>query len=294
MKLKGIFSGRPAPFQLFLLFTFILAGALLTATIGLLAGQGKGMSPDAGWLRLFQLISSVFLFLLPALLVAYLCSAHPPEYLSAKVVPRPKILFLTFVSMFLLSPTITLTGVLNQAVKLPALLEPVERWLRSMEASAEQVTKFLLADADWFSLSMNLLVIAVAAAVTEEFLFRGTLQRIIGKWTSNPHTVIWLTAVIFSAVHMQFYGFIPRVLLGAYFGYLLYWSRSIWVPVFAHFTNNAVAVIGLSNENLKDNVFISGDVPASEITRFLIPAALTLFLFFFCIKRLRKELTRSS
>ncbi len=54
---------------------------------------------------------------------------------------------------------------------------------------------------------------------------------------------IWVSAILFSALHMQFYGFFPRMLLGAFFGYLLLWSGSLWLPIIAHFVNNCVAVI---------------------------------------------------
>src|SRR5690606_27732574 len=76
-----------------------------------------------------------------------------------------------------------------------------------------------------------------------EFLFRGCVQGILMRWFKNPHTAIWVTAIIFSAIHLQFYGFLPRMLLGALFGYLLFWGKSIWLPVLAHFLNNAFATI---------------------------------------------------
>ena len=102
----------------------------------------------------------------------------------------------------------------------------------------------------------------------------------IGKWTSNPHTIIWIAAILFSAFHLQFYGFLPRMILGAYFGYLLYWSKSIWIPVFAHFVNNAFAVIGMSDSRLKDNEFVTGDIPAEHLLtlsyrRLIFPAVHT-------------------
>lgn len=295
MKVRGVFSGRSAIFQIFLLISFVLVGAILATLISLIPiGVTGGIDQNPDVLRLYQLLSSLLMFLLPALAVAFLCSDRPSEYLSVTTFPGAKVILLTFVSMFLLAPVTTLTGILNKLIKLPAFLEPVENWMQSMEAAAEQLTLLLLSNTDWVSVLMNLLVIAIAAAVTEEFLFRGTIQRIIEKWTANRHTVIWVTAFLFSAIHMQFYGFIPRLLLGAYFGYLLYWSRSIWLPVLAHFINNAVAVIGMSNESLKDTVLISGEIPDSEIIYFTIPAVFASLLFLLCVKALRKELITGS
>ena len=286
--MKGVFAGRPALFQVGLLLSLILAGAILAGALSFLFADN--LSENAGLIRLYQFISAIFTFLLPAVLVAYFCSDSPEDYLFMKHLPGPRALVWVVVSMFLLSPVITFTGVVNKMMKLPAFLEPVERWMQSMEAMAEELTNLLLSQSDIFSLLANLLVVAVTAAVTEEFFFRGTLQRIIGKWTSNPHVVIWVVAFLFSALHLQFYGFIPRMLLGAYFGYLLLWSGSIWLPVLAHFINNSVAVIGMSNEKWKDNKLISGEIADSDLLMFGAMAALFLVLFCYCVKRLRKEL----
>jgi membrane protease YdiL (CAAX protease family) len=88
----------------------------------------------------------------------------------------------------------------------------------------------------------NLLIMAVIPAIGEELLFRGVIQQQLHFRLKNPHMAIWITAMLFSAIHMQFYGFIPRMLLGAFFGYLMVWTQSLWVPVLAHFLNNAGAV----------------------------------------------------
>jgi len=86
-------------------------------------------------------------------------------------------------------------------------------------------------------------MIGLLPALGEELLFRGILQRLFSEWTRNIHAGIWISAVLFSAMHMQFYGFIPRMMLGALLGYLLAWSGSLWLPVIAHFINNASAVV---------------------------------------------------
>ena len=74
-------------------------------------------------------------------------------------------------------------------------------------------------------------------------MFRGCLQTILLKWMRNKHTAIWITAILFSAFHMEFFGFLPRLLLGALFGYFVAWSGSIWPSVWGHFVNNGTAVI---------------------------------------------------
>ena len=195
---------------------------------------------------------------------------------------------MTALSIFLLSPTISLLGLLNQQMELPSFLAPVEAWMREQEASAEAITQMLLAGDGVITLLFNLLVIALMAGITEEFFFRAALQRVIGGWMRSPHLIIWCAAILFSAFHLQFFGFLPRMLLGAYFGYLLYWTRNIWIPVFAHFTNNAVAVITLSDDQLKANEFITGEVTAPNLLPYTLFAVVMLLLFIGCCQYIRR------
>jgi len=88
-----------------------------------------------------------------------------------------------------------------------------------------------------------MLIVAVVPAVGEELLFRGVLQKIMIAWTKNPHFGVWITAFLFSALHLQFFGFFPRMLLGALFGYLFLWSKSLWLPILGHFINNGTVVL---------------------------------------------------
>lgn len=293
---QGMYAGRPAFFQLFLLLAFMLAGAVLSsvAAIGLLYLLYGFVTPPAGHagaLRLLQLLSSLGIFLMPALALAWLCGTSVKSFLSFRRLADPRAWLLTLLSLLLFSPFITWTGSLNQALRLPEFLAPVEHWMRVQETAAEELTRLLIGrDPSFSTLLLNLLVIAVAAGVTEELLFRGALERVIGRWTSNPHRIIWIAAALFSAFHFQFYGFLPRLLLGAYFGYLLYWGRSIWLPVFAHFTNNALAVIGLSDSRLADNELISGEIPEEHWLSFTLLSIALLFVFLGVANRLRKLL----
>ena len=292
MRIKGIYATRPAVIQLLILLLFLLAGAVLSSIIStglLLATHGlqADITQDA---NLMRLISAICTFLLPSIAMAWTCSDNPRHYLSVKKITDGRIWILTLVCMFLFSPVINLLGLLNKQMELPAFMAPIEEWMRAQETLAEQLTTILLSsDSVWVILA-NLIVIAVTAGITEEFLFRGALQRVIGKWTSNPHTIIWVAAILFSAFHLQFYGFLPRMILGAYFGYLLYWSKSIWIPVFAHFVNNAFAVIGMSDSRLKDNEFITGNIPAEHLLDFCLIAALSFLLFILVNRRLKRLL----
>lgn len=295
MQIKGIYAGKPALFQLMVLLLFILAGSIISSFISLglfyaFYGASVNLNESPNMMRIVQFLSAIGTFLFPAVGIAYTCSHNPSEYLSIRKIPKGNILLLTFVCVFLLSPTISLTGLLNKQMVLPDFLAPVEQWMIEQEALAEKLTLTLISDNRLPIVLFNLLVIAVTAGITEEFLFRGALQRIIEGWTKNHHIVIWSAAFLFSAFHLQFFGFLPRMLLGAYFGYLLYWSRNIWIPVFAHFVNNAFAVIGMSDEKLRSNEFVTGDISSQHLLPYSIAAVITLILLYFCTKKIKEEL----
>ena len=139
-------------------------------------------------------------------------------------------------------PMISLLTEWNKGMELPSFLASMEEMMRQMEESAKEVTDQFLNTSSVGMLFINLFVIALLPAVGEEMMFRGWLQRVLGK-SVNYHTAIWVSAFVFSAIHFQFYGFIPRMLIGAALGYLYCYTGSLWAPIIAHFTNNAAAVI---------------------------------------------------
>lgn len=299
MMLKGIYAGKPALFQLLLLLLCLLFGAILSSLVGtglffMFHGLSGNITQYPDMMRMMQLISALGTFLLPALAVAWLCSSDPTSYLYIKRRVDVKILLLVLISMFLFSPTITLTALLNKQMVLPSFMAPIENWMKAQEALAEQLTNTLLEGSGVLTLLYNLLVIAVMAGITEEFLFRGALQRIIGQWTTNHHIVIWSAAIVFSAFHMQFYGFLPRMLLGAYFGYLLYWGRNIWIPVLAHFVNNSFAVLSMSDDRLKENEFISGDISNANLLPYCALAIITFILFALSAQHIKRSLQQKT
>lgn len=131
----------------------------------------------------------------------------------------------------------------NSQMHFPAALTDLEQTLRTWEESAVNTTGVILSGTSIGTLLVNILTIGVITGVCEELVFRGTFQRIIGSGPIGPHLAIWITAVIFSILHFQFFGFLPRVLLGAFFGYLFYWTGSIWIAATAHAINNSIYVI---------------------------------------------------
>lgn len=290
MNSQGMYAERPALFQLFTLLLFVLLGSALAGMVGAFILPLPMEMADK--LRLIQLLSSVCMFLCPAIVAAWLFSTNIRSYLSLQQgMPDIKILVLIFTSIVVISPVITVTNILNQQMAFPAFMEPIESWMKAQEAEMTRITKLLLENKNGLTLLFNLLVIAVAAGVTEEFLFRGTLQRILERWFNNHHTVIWIAAFVFSAVHIQFYGLIPRMLLGAYFGYLLYWSRNIYIPIFAHFVNNMLGVITMSNPRLADNKVLSDQALLKDVLPFAAAGLVLSILIILIIKKTLLEKT---
>ncbi len=140
-----------------------------------------------------------------------------------------------------MSPVLDLTYRLNEWALVPG--SALHAWAGALEAQAMAMTKIILDLDNGPGLVAVLVSVAVLPALCEEWLFRGTLQPILARGTGNLHVAIWVSAALFSAIHMQFFGFIPRLLLGALFGYLVAYSGSIWPAVVGHFVNNAGVVI---------------------------------------------------
>lgn len=194
-------------------------------------------------LRIIQIVSAFGMFVVATILFARTESKDWKSFLAFKKV-NPILLVLTTAIMFSMSPLMELINETNKNMVLPEALKEIEAWMRLKENEMEQMTKSFLVMDSLNMLLVNLLMLAIIPGLGEELLFRASLQKILGRWTGNHHAAIWIAAIIFSSIHFQFYGFFPRMFLGALFGYLLVWSGSIWLPILAHFLNNGVAVIG--------------------------------------------------
>ena len=136
------------------------------------------------------------------------------------------------------------------------------------------------------SLIVTVLMVGLMTGIGEELTFRGIIQSLVTEKSNNHHIAIWVTAIIFSAIHFQFFGFFPRMLLGAFFGYLMVWSGSIWLPIYAHFLNNSMAVVAayMLNINLTTDEYEKvGTVDNGTIWMALV----SLFLFAGCVYKIK-------
>ncbi|WP_423128597.1 CPBP family intramembrane glutamic endopeptidase [Gaoshiqia sp. Z1-71] len=196
-------------------------------------------------LKYFQVTQSLGLFVIPPLVIAWLLEGNVAAYLhlDRPVLWRPALHAVWILLVF--GPFVSYMGQLNSEMSFPAFLSDLEKWMRGMEDQAENLIDRFIRVETTGGLLFNLVMIAVIPAIGEEFLFRGVIQKIFTNMTRNYHWGIWISAILFSSLHMQFYGFIPRMLLGALFGYILVYSRSLWLPVLCHFVNNALGVLAL-------------------------------------------------
>ena len=210
-----------------------------------------GGSQSTESLKWLQFIQTTATFLIPPILCAWLWDEeHKPfRWLRMDVPVQWQNILLAVVIMVCAVPGINLLADLNSRVELPKSLEFIEQILKSQEEAAAALTERFLQTDNIGGLLINIGLMALLPALSEELSFRGTLQQIIYKDQSGKvqstkvHLAIWITAFIFSAIHMQFYGFVPRMLLGAMFGYVFVWSGSLWVPITMHFVNNGLAVL---------------------------------------------------
>ncbi|TDO02720.1 CPBP family intramembrane glutamic endopeptidase [Sunxiuqinia elliptica] len=200
-------------------------------------------------LKYFQVVQSIGLFVVPPFLIAYFFEGQPANYLLLNRKLDGGVAIVGLLAVLVAGPLVGFTGALNEQMHLPEALSGIESWMRTMEdQAASLIERFIQVETVW-GLLFNLFMIAVIPAIGEELLFRGVVQKIFTQMTRNYHWGIWISAFLFSALHMQFYGFIPRMVLGALFGYLLVYSGSMWLPILAHFVNNAVGVLILHGEH---------------------------------------------
>jgi membrane protease YdiL (CAAX protease family) len=229
---------------------FLVAGMLLAGPLfhaGLL--QQLDMlteydNPDAVKLmKYFQVIQSVGLFIVPPLVAAFLFDRNVPGFLGLDRGSSFRLYLLVLVILFVSLPFLNWTASLNEALRLPSFLHGIEQWMVDTEKEAAKLTDAFLVMNTWGSFAFGMLLIAVLPAIGEELFFRGMIQRLLGDWLRNIHVAIVLASFVFALFHLQFYGFLPRFVLGLILGYLYFWSGSLWLPVFAHFINNGSAVL---------------------------------------------------
>lgn len=183
------------------------------------------------------------------------------RYLSYKAYLPLGLLLLSGLLFILIMPANSVLIEWNANLQLPESMRGFEAWAKEKEESIRVLTQYLARFTTLPEFLVGILVFALIPAVGEEIVFRGIVQRNLITWTRNVHVGIWLAAIIFGAIHVQFYGLLPRMVLGALFGYLYVWSGRIMVPIVGHFVNNGVTVLALY---LRHNRLMDYDIESVE------------------------------
>jgi len=229
--------------QFFFLFFLFTSGLILGMFILFLGFDMDSLYKSANTIRMSQAVTTTCMFLLPSIAFAYICYQKPKQFLKLAPEKDWHILLLAVLIIVCIQPFANCLSYYNQQMVFPESLQSLEEWMRRQEDASQRVFKLLFAERSVMDIVFNLLLVSVLAGVAEEFFFRGCLQQIMRKITGSGHAAVWITAIIFSIIHFQFYGFIPRVILGALLGYLFLWSSRLWVPVIVHMLHNAIVAI---------------------------------------------------
>jgi len=296
MYLKAVFKNSPVFVQLLMLLAVFVFGSFLSSLLFqmlIITKEGASLEtimnvmqnlldyPDI--LRSMQFFQSLGLFLVPAIICAWLFSDNYREYLGIDQPVSKQVVIFTVVSIIVAIPFLNMLVSYNQQMTLPESLKEFEQLFKEMEETASRSVEVMLSTKNVSTIGFNFLTVCVVAAICEEFLFRGLLQTLFGRMIKNPHILIWIIAILFSAIHLQFYGFIPRMLLGAWLGYLMYFTKSIWAPVLAHFTNNLISIGLFYLFQDKPDEMQKFDALGTGSTWWLSFASLALFFFCFSL-----------
>lgn len=244
-----------------------------------------------GWLAitLGQGFASVVTFIVAAWFYWNVLEKKTFAEFNFKKLPNWSIFLLAIIIQLVFLPFNGWLQGVNENIGLPASMAGFESVLKGMEESAKQLTDFLT-DVDGIGqFLLAFIVIAVIAGIGEELIFRALIQRKLYKSFKNPHVAIWVAAVIFSAIHFQFYGFFPRVMLGALFGYFYYFTGNIWVPIVAHIFNNGLALTMLF---LVKRGIVSPEIEKLDsvpIPMVLVSLGLAVWGIWFLDKRVKME-----
>ena len=247
------YSGFAKISLLALVFIFFTLFCAIILKLEVLSFSGM---KEGNLLRLTLFTQDLIIFISTPLLTQFFLWKDSTKKSLQLRTPNLIILALGVMAIISISPLIDVLSTWNQGLQLPESLRSIEDWMINTEKAAEVATNTLLNTDSWGGFVMNIIIIAIMAGIGEELMFRGVIQKILIGWTKNIHLGILYTAIIFSAIHFQFYGFVPRMILGMVLGYLYIWSKSLWVPVIAHAINNALTVTFTPNTFNKGNELV--------------------------------------
>lgn len=265
--MKQIYLSLTLKKRLLLLLLLFVAAYLMVSVIGALVIMMAGTESTPA-MRILTVVQDVVMFIFPAVATAMMVTRTPATLLALDSKPNGVFLFVAAVSMIASIPAMNLIVDLNEMIPIPEKLEAV---FRPLEDNARHMIEVLEGAHTFPNLMMSVLIVAVMAGLSEELLFRGAFQRLMVTGGVGGHTAVWVAAIVFSMLHLQFYGLVPRVLLGAFLGYALLWGRSLWVPVILHALNNTIYIV--SQWMGGDDIDVAGPVSFEDVVVACLSAA---------------------
>lgn len=266
--------------RLFLFLCLTVLGYVITSGISLfiIAKTGRVSTPA---LRILSVLQDIFLFILPALATSVIITRLPAQFLCLTKRVNVSVLLLACLGLLTAMPALNGLIAWNEGIVFPESLKHLEESLRAAEESARNSVSFLLSGDNIPSLIISILIVGVFAGLSEELFFRGAFQRLLlSNGRMNPWIGILIAAFVFSFFHFQFFGFFPRFVLGFYFGFLLFISKSLWVPVTVHALNNTLCILGeyLSRHNvISAEATSTGSESPMAITVSILLTAVVIF-----------------
>ena len=225
----------------------LIAGALVSIPIWKMMTNGAPMDMEkdmlnpanAAALQVLQAVSALFVFFIPTVAFAFICYRNGWTFLGFRQKLNGKSLLIVLLIVMCSLPLIGLLEDINKSIPLPAATRAK---FDAMEKKYMQQVLLMVQLKTWGQYFISLFIVAVLPAVTEEVLFRGGLQNLLTRWTKSPWAAIIIISVLFSAIHLSWYGFFARFALGIVLGVIFYYTKNIWLNILAHFINNALVV----------------------------------------------------
>lgn len=240
--------------------------------------------------KLVQVIVSCAMLMVPAWWFGNAIEQPRSAFLQLEMNRKPLVWLSVVLVVLISTPLISYLIQWNEQLTLPPQYAELEMMLRSSEALAAKLTKAFLSGEGLSSLIEKTIIIALLPAITEEFFFRGALQQFLRLQLKNIHAAIWITAIIFSAFHGQFFGFFPRLFLGALLGYVCVYTSSIWPAILMHFVNNFIAVLLVHYHLDEGQSIIFAEDYQFPIAVVIASMILTVAIIYFMFKQNDKKL----
>lgn len=275
--------------RIFIMAAILVVGYILStviATITLFAAKSNNMT-ELAVLRISQISSQILTFILPPILYACITKEKPMKYLGFNNIPLWSLLGITLI--FSIMPLNSVLAEWNSNVKLPESMAALDEIIKSLSKLMQETLEKMVNVSDISGLIINLIMIAGLAAFGEELLFRSVLQSFLVKKCKNAHIGILITSIIFSLIHFDIYGFLPRLVLGLILGYMFYYSKSIWVPMIMHFINNGTAVVIYYLNNIGVTNIDVETFGETKLLPLILSIIATVAIFYFTIHSHNKE-----